>query len=91
MPPTTIKSADPKIEIYFESKSFENEVLYDDATKITISKVPRIRVSYETPVDIQVVFSEIEWLMSVTPFSVRVSMMFSKSFVERPKRLMLST
>ena len=63
MPPITIKSADPKIEIYFESKSFENEVLYDDATKITISKVPRIRVSYETPVDIQVVFSEIECLM----------------------------
>lgn len=63
MPAITIKSADPKIEIYFESKSFENEVLYDDATKITISKVPRIRVSYETPVDIQVVFSEIECLM----------------------------
>lgn len=63
MPPITIKSANPKIEIYFESNSFENTVLYDDATKITISKVPRIRVSYEIPVDIQVIFSEIECLM----------------------------
>lgn len=63
MPPIIIKSANPKIEIYFESKSFENTVLDDDATKITISKVPRIMVSYETPVDIQVIFSEIECLM----------------------------
>lgn len=63
MPPITIKSADPKIEIYFESKSLENEFLYNDATKITISKIPRIRISYETPVDIQVIFSEIECLM----------------------------
>ena len=63
MPPITIKSANPKIEIYFESKSFENTLLYDDTTKITISKIPRIMVSFETPVDIQAVFSEIECLM----------------------------
>ena len=63
MPPITIKSANPKIEIYFESKSFEDIVLYDDDTRITISKVPRIKVSYESPVDIQAIFSEIECLM----------------------------
>ena len=30
------------------------------------------------------------WLMSVTPLAVSVSIMFSKPFVERPKRLILS-
>ena len=30
------------------------------------------------------------WLMRVTALSVRVSIMFSKSFVERPRRLILS-
>ncbi|MGB4093798.1 MAG: HEPN domain-containing protein [Ruminococcus flavefaciens] len=63
MPPITIRTKNPKIEIYFESSSFENAVLYDDATKITISKVPRISVSYEEAVDIQAIFSEIECLM----------------------------
>lgn len=63
MSPIIIKSDNPKIEIYFESCSLYDTIMIDNSTKITISKQPRIRVSYETPIDIQAVTSEIECLM----------------------------
>lgn len=63
IPPIIIKSANPKIEIYFESCSLYNTIMSDEPTKKTIGKEPRIRVSYETPVDIKVITSEIECLM----------------------------
>ena len=63
MPNIIIKSDNPKIEIYFESSSLYNSFMNDDSTEIKISQKPRIRVSYEEPVDIQMISSEIECLM----------------------------
>ena len=63
MSPIIIKSANPKIEIYFKSSSLSNSTMADDSTEINISKKPRIRVSYNKPVDIQEITSEIECLM----------------------------
>ena len=46
-------------------------------------------VNMNLPVGVSVSIFSL-WLMRVTPLSVSVSMMFSKSFVERPRRLMLT-
>lgn len=59
----TIHSENPKVELYFESKTFNSIIEHDDSTTITIKKEPRIRVVYDQTKDIQTVMNDIECLM----------------------------
>lgn len=58
--PISIKESEPKVELYFESKTYESILTMEDATTITIKKEPRIRVSYELPSDVNRLLSDIE-------------------------------
>lgn len=61
--PIIINSHNPYIELYFESKTFNNSIIGDDRTQITIMKEPRIKVKYEQCQDINVIMNDIECLM----------------------------
>lgn len=58
-----IHEIDPRIELYFESKTFENILSGEDKTSIKIKKEPRIKVTYNTPTDIQGIQDDIECIM----------------------------
>lgn len=61
--PIIIHSKNPHIELYFESKSFNNSIRGDDRTEIIIKNEPRIMVQYLEPQDIQSVMNDIEYIM----------------------------
>ena len=61
--PIIIHSENPHIELYFESKSFNNSIRGDDRTEIIIKNEPRIMVQYLEPQDIQSVMNDIEYMM----------------------------
>lgn len=61
--PIILHDANPNIEIYFETKSFESSIANDDRTSITINQEPRIAVRYEQSKSIEDVMSDIECLM----------------------------
>lgn len=58
-----IHSENPHIELYFESKSFNNSLRGDDRTEIIIKNEPRIMVQYLEAQDIQSIMNDIEYLM----------------------------
>ncbi len=60
--PIIISQANPHIEIYLESKSF-NSIINDDKTSITLINEPRIKIEYKQSTDILSVMSDIECLM----------------------------
>lgn len=57
-----IREEKPRIEIYFESKTFES-FIRRNPTAITLKKEPRIKVSYDKSVNINTVQEEIECIM----------------------------
>lgn len=61
--PITLKSSDPLIELYFESKTSESMSSLEDSTTITVKNEPRIRVLYKESVDVQKVYADIECIM----------------------------
>ncbi|MBR5232938.1 MAG: hypothetical protein IKW03_01890 [Clostridia bacterium] len=61
--PIIIHEANPHIEIYFETKTFEKSLANDDRTSITINQEPRISVKYDKSQGIETVMSDIECLM----------------------------
>lgn len=63
LPPITIKKDNPKIEIIFESRTFERAFLFEDNYSITVKKEPRINVVFSTLADISIIISEIECIM----------------------------
>lgn len=58
-----IHSENPRIELYFESKTFNSILNGDDRTSITIAKEPRIKIEYKQSQDVQSVINDIECLM----------------------------
>lgn len=66
IPPVLLSEKNPKIEICFESKTIEKNGFKKDnetATEKTICQKPVICVSYNKPVELHVIISEIECLM----------------------------
>lgn len=61
--PYTIKEANPHIEFYFESETFNESIVQDDRTTIVVTKEPRIKVCYEQSKNIQTVLDDLECLM----------------------------
>lgn len=58
-----IHSENPRIELYFESKTSNSILNGDDRTSITIAKEPRIKIEYKQSQDVQSVINDIECLM----------------------------
>lgn len=58
-----IHETNPKIELYFESKTLESRLSFERNIAITVKKEPRIRVTYTQPADIQKICDEIECIM----------------------------
>lgn len=58
-----LHSENPRIEIYFESKTFTNTLKNDDKTTITIQKEPRIKIEYGQCQNVQSVINDIECLV----------------------------
>lgn len=63
LPSMILKNGDPRVEIYFESKSSLFDPSADSRTMFTINNQPRIRVSYGEPKNIRQVHSDIRALM----------------------------
>jgi len=58
-----LKDRDPRVEIYFESKSSLFDTSADSRTTFTINNQPRIRIAYGEPTNIRQVHSDIRVLM----------------------------
>lgn len=58
-----IHETDPKIELYFESETFDSMLSFKDNTEIKVKKEPRIRIVYNQPADIQIIQDDIESIM----------------------------
>ena len=58
----TINESNPRIELYTESKSFD-DLIRNDNTTVTLKKEPRIRVTYEKAVDVSKLLSDVECIM----------------------------
>ena len=58
-----IREENPKVHLYFESRTSDSITTLEDSSTITIKKIPRIRVTYDEPADIQYVCTDIECLM----------------------------
>lgn len=63
LPSMILKDRDPRVEIYFESKSSLFDPSADRRTTCTISNQPRIRITYGEPTNISQVHSDIRALM----------------------------
>lgn len=61
--PVIISPENPRIELYFESKTFDSSVQGDDRISITIKKEPRIKVKYKQCQNIHFIMNDIECLM----------------------------
>lgn len=61
--PILIHENDPKIELYFESKTFDSISTSEEDVEIRIKKEPRIRVKYNQLADIQRIQDDIECIM----------------------------
>lgn len=61
--PIVLYETNPRIELYFESKTYESITSLEDGTSITIKKEPRIKISYNQPSDIQTIQADIECIM----------------------------
>ena len=58
-----IHDINPRIELYYESRSLDSIIALEDDTTITIKQIPRIKVVYDRPSDIVEVAFDIECLM----------------------------
>lgn len=61
--PILLHSSNPHIEIQFESESFNSIINVDTRTTYVVKNQPRICISYETPVDVNTVQEQIEYIM----------------------------
>lgn len=61
--PIIINYENPRVELIFESKTFNCSIKGDDRTSITIQKEPRIKVTYKHSENIQSVMDDIECIM----------------------------
>ena len=61
--PIVIHETDPRIELYFESKTYDSISSFKDDIEIKVKKEPRIRITYNQPADIQRIQNDIECIM----------------------------
>lgn len=62
-PEIVLKARNPRVEIYYESKSSLYDGSVDDRTTFIIKNQPRIRISYEQSIDVVQVQNDIRALM----------------------------